>query len=89
MLTALGTQLPHRWIPFDLASILSRDRNGNLMPNPPLWRMIAEDPMLADTKIIAEAWMPPARTKSVLSGTCDGLSGMVGIETMCVVLARR
>ena len=41
---------------FDLASILSRDRNGNLMPNPPLVEMIAEDPMLADTKIIAEAW---------------------------------
>jgi glycogen operon protein len=32
---------------FDLASILSRDRNGNLMPNPPLVEFIAEDPMLA------------------------------------------
>ncbi len=41
---------------FDLASILSRDRFGNLMPNPPLVESIAEDPMLADTKIIAEAW---------------------------------
>jgi len=41
---------------FDLASILSRDRNGNLMPNPPMVELIAEDPMLADTKIIAEAW---------------------------------
>jgi len=41
---------------FDLASILSRDRNGELMPNPPLVEVIAEDPMLADTKIIAEAW---------------------------------
>ncbi|MFO0921488.1 MAG: glycogen debranching protein GlgX [Pirellulales bacterium] len=41
---------------FDLASILSRDRHGNLMPNPPLVEAIAEDPMLADTKIIAEAW---------------------------------
>ncbi len=41
---------------FDLASILSRDRYGNLMPNPPLVESIAEDPMLADTKIIAEAW---------------------------------
>ncbi|MGE3780763.1 MAG: glycogen debranching enzyme, partial [Pirellulaceae bacterium] len=38
------------------ASILSRDRNGNLMPNPPLVEFIAEDPMLAETKIIAEAW---------------------------------
>jgi len=41
---------------FDLASILSRNRNGDLVPNPPLVEMIAEDPMLADTKIIAEAW---------------------------------
>ena len=41
---------------FDLASILSRNRFGELMPNPPLVEMIAEDPMLADTKIIAEAW---------------------------------
>ncbi len=41
---------------FDLASILSRNRSGHLVPNPPLVEMIAEDPMLADTKIIAEAW---------------------------------
>jgi glycogen operon protein len=41
---------------FDLASILSRDRHGNLVQNPPLVELIAEDPMLADTKIIAEAW---------------------------------
>jgi isoamylase len=41
---------------FDLASILSRDRSGNLVPNPPLIEAIAEDPLLADTKIIAEAW---------------------------------
>ena len=41
---------------FDLASILSRDREGNLVPNPPVVESIAEDPLLADTKIIAEAW---------------------------------
>lgn len=41
---------------FDLASILSRDRAGNLVPNPPMVELIAEDPLLADTKIIAEAW---------------------------------
>ena len=41
---------------FDLASILSRNRDGDLMPNPPMVEFIAEDPMLADTKIIAEAW---------------------------------
>ena len=41
---------------FDLASILSRGRDGDLVSNPPLVEYIAEDPMLADTKIIAEAW---------------------------------
>jgi isoamylase len=41
---------------FDLASILSRDRNGDLVPNPPLVESICEDPLLARTKIIAEAW---------------------------------
>jgi glycogen operon protein len=41
---------------FDLASILSRDREGNLLPNPPVVEAIAEDPLLSDTKIIAEAW---------------------------------
>jgi glycogen operon protein len=41
---------------FDLASILSRDRNGEMVPNPPVVETIAEDPLLADSKIIAEAW---------------------------------
>ncbi|MDR0871041.1 MAG: glycogen debranching enzyme, partial [Planctomycetaceae bacterium] len=41
---------------FDLASIMSRDQNGNMQANPPLIEQISEDPLLADTKIIAEAW---------------------------------
>jgi isoamylase len=41
---------------FDLASILGRDQNGNLVPNPPLLEQIAEDPILRDVKLIAEAW---------------------------------
>ncbi len=41
---------------FDLASILSRDRNGIIIENPPLIESITEDQMLADTKLIAEAW---------------------------------
>jgi len=41
---------------FDLASILGRDGNGNLLTNPPLLEQIAEDPILRDTKLIAEAW---------------------------------
>lgn len=41
---------------FDLGSILGRDRYGNLMENPPVLELIAEDPVLRNTKIIAEAW---------------------------------
>jgi glycogen operon protein len=41
---------------FDLASILGRDQQGHVLSNPPMVEMIAEDPILADTKIIAEAW---------------------------------
>jgi len=41
---------------FDLASILGRDQQGNLIANPPLVERIAEDPILRETKIIAEAW---------------------------------
>ncbi|MCL4203443.1 MAG: glycogen debranching protein GlgX [Pirellulaceae bacterium] len=41
---------------FDLASILSRGRDGNLNCSSPLVEEIAEDPVLARTKIIAEAW---------------------------------
>lgn len=41
---------------FDLASILGRDQNGHLIPNPPLLEQIAEDPILRGVKLIAEAW---------------------------------
>ncbi|MDR2467535.1 MAG: glycogen debranching protein GlgX [Spirochaetaceae bacterium] len=41
---------------FDLGSILGRDQQGHLMENPPVLELIAEDPVLRNTKIIAEAW---------------------------------
>ncbi|HXJ42825.1 MAG TPA: hypothetical protein VNH18_26320 [Bryobacteraceae bacterium] len=41
---------------FDLASVLGRDGTGKLLSNSPLLDRIAEDPILRDTKIIAEAW---------------------------------
>ncbi|PID71476.1 MAG: glycogen debranching enzyme GlgX [Desulfobulbus propionicus] len=41
---------------FDLASILGRDASGTVLTNPPMVELIAEDPVLAKTKIIAEAW---------------------------------
>jgi glycogen operon protein len=41
---------------FDLASVLGRDRNGHVIADSPLLERIAEDPILRDTKLIAEAW---------------------------------
>ncbi len=41
---------------FDLASILGRGRDGSVLANPPLLERIAADPVLANTKLIAEAW---------------------------------
>jgi glycogen operon protein len=41
---------------FDLASILTRDETGHPLPNPPVLWDIESDPLLAGTKLIAEAW---------------------------------
>jgi glycogen operon protein len=41
---------------FDLASILARDVEGKVMSNPPLLWDIESNPVLAGTKMIAEAW---------------------------------
>jgi isoamylase len=41
---------------FDLASILDRDETGRPLENPPVLWDIDSDPVLAGTKLIAEAW---------------------------------
>jgi isoamylase len=41
---------------FDLAGVLLRDENGLPMADPPLVAMLANDPVLRDCKLIAEAW---------------------------------
>lgn len=41
---------------FDLASILARDHRGHIIENPPILWDIESDPVLAGTKLIAEAW---------------------------------
>ena len=41
---------------FDLASVLSRDSTGAVLPNPPILWDIESEPALAGTKLIAEAW---------------------------------
>ncbi len=41
---------------FDLASIMTRDVDGMPLPDPPLLRELAFDPILGRTKLIAEPW---------------------------------
>jgi glycogen operon protein len=41
---------------FDLATILGRNEDGSPMSKPPLLEMLAFDPILGKTKLIAEAW---------------------------------
>ena len=41
---------------FDLASILGRNEDGSPMNNPPLLRALADDSILSNVKLIAEAW---------------------------------
>ncbi len=43
---------------FDLASVLSRNVYGAPLDRPPILWMIESDPVLAGTKLIAEAWDP-------------------------------
>jgi glycogen operon protein len=41
---------------FDLASVMARDKRGRPLEDPPILWEIESDPVLAGTKIIAEAW---------------------------------
>ena len=41
---------------FDLAAVLSRDEDGEPLADPPILWEIETDPVLAGTKLIAEAW---------------------------------
>jgi isoamylase len=41
---------------FDLASIMTRDVDGMPLGDPPLLRMMVDDPVLTHTKLIAEPW---------------------------------
>lgn len=41
---------------FDLASILGRNEDGSPMNNPPLLRTLADNSILSNVKLIAEAW---------------------------------
>jgi glycogen operon protein len=55
-LTYLVSELHVDGFRFDLASIFSRDESGEPMLNAPIVWEIDSEPMLAGTKLIAEAW---------------------------------
>jgi isoamylase len=41
---------------FDLASVLGRGQDGSVLTSPPLLESLAQDPILRESKLIAEAW---------------------------------
>ena len=41
---------------FDLAAVLGRAQDGSVLANPPLLEVLAQDPLLRDCRLIAEAW---------------------------------
>ena len=55
-LVYLATELHVDGFRFDLASILGRGEDGRVLEDPPLIRHIAEHPLLAGAKLLAEAW---------------------------------
>ena len=67
---------------FDLASILARDDSGQPLLNPPVLWDIESDPVLAGTKLIAEAWDAGGSTRSAASSAMPGRSGTAGSATM-------
>ncbi len=66
---------------FDLASILSRDESGSPLPNPPVLWDIESDPLLAGTKLIAEAWDAAGLYQVELLSETAGMSGTAGFAT--------
>ena len=55
-LTYLVAELHVDGFRFDLASVLGRGPDGKVLEDPPLLEHIAEHPVLAGTKLLAEAW---------------------------------
>jgi glycogen operon protein len=59
-------------VAFNLASILSRDQDGRPMTSPPILRNIESNPVLVNTKLIAEAWDAAV---SIRSGALSATAG--------------
>ena len=70
---------------FDLAAILSRDEQGRPMASPPLIWDIETDPVLANVKLIAEAWDAGGLYEVA---TLLGMPGRSGTENSAMMFAR-
>lgn len=69
---------------FDLASILGRGQDGTVLANPPLLERIAAEPVLANTKLIAEAWDAAGLYQvGAFPNWVDGRNGTDGLGTTC------
>ena len=66
---------------FDLASILARDGQGRPMAAPPVLWDIESDPVLANVKLIAEAWDAAGSTRWAASWATAGRNGTGGSAT--------
>ena len=55
-LSYLAAELHVDGFRFDLAAVLGRGSDGKVLEEPPLLKHIAEHPVLAGTKLLAEAW---------------------------------
>ena len=72
----------------DLASILTRSEDGSIdLEDPPLLSAIRTDPILADTRLIAEPW-DAAGAYQLGTGfrECFGINGTASFEMMCAGL---
>ena len=70
---------------FDLASILSRNREGELVPNPPVVESIAEDPVWPTRRSSPRRGTPRADTRWAVSAACAGRNGTATTATTCGV----
>jgi glycogen operon protein len=51
--------------------LFARDSNGNAMSNPPVLGTLSPIPVLAGTKMIAEAWTQPGYTRWAVSSEIE------------------
>ncbi len=73
---------------FDLASILSRDESGRPLPDPPVLWDIESDPLLAGTKLIAEAWDAAGLYQVGSFAATPGRNGMADFETTSGIFSK-